>query len=174
MRARKLPGRELEKIYSELQANISAELKREQWQGRATFERSADVRYRGQGYELTLTYGADLIDRFHAEHHRRYGYANPEREVEIVTLRLRGRVASPERLSKLKIEKSSGKLKSGASRVFFEGRRIKTPVMPRETLKTGRAYRGPAIITEYSATTVIPPGFSFKADKAQNLLVDVV
>ena len=174
MRARKLPGRELEKIYSGLQANISAELKREQWQGKAIFERSADLRYRGQGYELTLTYGADLIDRFHAEHRRRYGYASPEREVEIVTLRVRGRVASPEKLSRMKIEKSSGKLRSGSSHVLFEGRRIKTPVLPRETLKTGRTYRGPAIITEYSATTVIPPGFSFKADKAQNLLVEIV
>src|SRR5437868_9026013 len=52
------------------------------------------VRYRGQGYELNLPYSPDLLERFHAEHQRRYGYSSPQREVEIVTVRMRGRVAS--------------------------------------------------------------------------------
>lgn len=47
--------------------------------------RYADVRYVGQSYELTIPWGGD----FHAEHQRVYGYSNPERPTETVTLRLR-------------------------------------------------------------------------------------
>jgi len=169
----KLPLQQIDGIFAELQRNIADELKKEDWQGRAVFEPSCDVRYRGQGYELNLPYGRDLLQRFHAEHKRRYGYSSPEREVEIVTVRLRGRVASPEKLSRMKIQTGAGKLRASRAMVYFGGKRHKTQVLPRDVLKPGRRYRGPAIITEYSATTVVPPGYSFRADKAYNLLVGV-
>jgi N-methylhydantoinase A len=168
-----LPARELERIYAELHQSIAAELKKEDWKGRAVYERSADLRYRGQGYEITLAYGADLLARFHAEHKSRYGYSTPECEVEIVTLRLRGRLSSPERLSSMKVESGGENLEASVSNVWFGGKRIKTPVLPRAGLKPGRRYHGPVIITEYSATSVVPPGFIVQADKASNLLVEV-
>src|ERR1051325_10384113 len=86
-----LPIKKLDAIFAELQREIAAELKKEEWQGRPIWEPSCDLRYRGQGYELNLPYGSGLLQRFHAEHKRRYGYSSPEREVEIVTLRVRGR-----------------------------------------------------------------------------------
>ncbi|HKR94080.1 MAG TPA: hydantoinase/oxoprolinase family protein, partial [Candidatus Angelobacter sp.] len=89
-----LPAKKLDAIFSELQREISAELKREDWQGKAVYEAGCDLRYRGQGYELNLPYGPEMLQRFHAEHKRRYGYSSPERDVEIVTVRMRGRVAS--------------------------------------------------------------------------------
>lgn len=168
-----LPRRHLDAVFSELQRTISAELKKEDWIGRVVYEPSADLRYRGQGYEINLPYGPDLFERFHAEHKRRYGYSSPERELEIVTLRLRGRVASPEKLSAMKIERDIGKLKASTASVYFDGKRVRTQALPRNVLTTGRVYRGPAIVTEYSATTVVPPGLSFQADKAGNLLVEV-
>jgi N-methylhydantoinase A len=169
-----LPAKTLDAIFAELLRAIASELKKEEWQGRVLYEASCDVRYRGQGYELNLRYGSDLLSRFHADHKRRYGYSSPEREVEIVTVRLRGRVASPEKLSRMKIQAGEGKLKPAIATVFFGGKRHKAQVVPRELVRPGRGYRGPAIITEYSATTVIPPGFKFKADKAATLLVEVV
>ena len=105
LRVKDLPRKQLEEIYRELQDEIERELKKEDWQGKAVIERNADLRYRGQGYEINLAYGADLLDRFHAEHKRRYGYSSPEREVEIVTLRMRGRIASPEKLARMKFRK---------------------------------------------------------------------
>jgi N-methylhydantoinase A len=51
---------------------------------------------------------------------------------------------------------------------------MRTAILPRAALATRKKYRGPAIITEYSATTVVPPGLPFQADKAGNLLVEVV
>jgi len=82
-------------------------------------------------------------------------------------------VASPEKLSRMKIQAGAGKLKPATAMVYFGGKRYKTHVLPRDVLKTGRRYKGPAIITEYSATTVVPPGYIFQADKAHNLLVGV-
>ena len=173
LRAAVTPHKRLQEIYSELQGEIAAELKREEWKGRAIWEGSADLRYRGQGYEINLHYGRDMVERFHAEHKRRYGYSSPEREVEIVTVRMRGKIASPEKLTGMKVEEPAAKLGEGKTRVWFGGKQMRTAILPRAKLARGKRYRGPAIITEYSATTVVPPGLSFQADKAGNLLVEV-
>jgi N-methylhydantoinase A len=172
LRVHELPVREMERLYTELQKSVSAELDQEGWQGRAVFERSCDLRYRGQGYELNLPFSRDLLTRFHAEHKRRYGYSSPERQVEIVTVRLRGRVASPEKLARLKIARQEGKLRPTSAQVWFDGKKYRTAIIPRESLKQGRRYRGPAIVTEYSATTVVPPGFKFHADRTSSLIIE--
>jgi len=163
---------QLDPVFAELKRNIATELKKEDWQGRALFEPSCDLRYRGQGYELNLPYDAGVLQRFHAEHKRRYGYSSPEREVEIVTVRMRGRVASPEKLSRMKISEEQGNLKPATAMVHFGGKRHKTQIVPRASIKAGKKLRGPAIITEYSATTVVPPGLAFHKDRAGNLLIE--
>jgi N-methylhydantoinase A len=168
-----LPAKKLDAVFAELQRGIAAELKKEEWQGRVLFEPSCDLRYRGQGYELNLPYTADLLRRFHVEHKRRYGYSSPERDVEIVTVRMRGRVASPEKLSRLKIREEQGALKPAAAMVHFAGKRHRTQIIPRVSIKAGKRYRGPAIITEYSATTVIPPDLFWYKDRAENLVIEI-
>lgn len=168
-----LPVKKLDAIFAELQRAIADELKKEDWQGRAVFEAACDLRYRGQGYELNLPYGAGMLQSFHAEHKRRYGYSSPERDVEIVTVRMRGRVASPEKLSRMKIQIGEGRLQQALASVFFGGKRHKSQVLPREQMRPGRTYRGPAIITEYSATTVVPPGLTFQQDQSGNLIIKV-
>lgn len=50
-------------------------------------EGAADLRYRGQSFELTVALGRDLAERFHAAHEERYGYADRAREIEVVTVR---------------------------------------------------------------------------------------
>jgi N-methylhydantoinase A/oxoprolinase/acetone carboxylase beta subunit len=50
-------------------------------------EGSADLRYRGQSFELTVALGRDLAERFHQAHAERYGYADRAREIEIVAVR---------------------------------------------------------------------------------------
>ena len=169
LRVKALPRKQLEEIYRELQTEIEHELNKEQWHGKAVIERNADLRYRGQGYEISLPYGADLLDRFHAEHKRRYGYNTPDGEVEIVTLRARGRIASPENLARIKIGRETAKSKVGQTH-----KDMKIKVLPREDLKAGKKLKGPAVISEYSATTFVPQGLTFQADKAANLLVEVV
>jgi len=50
-------------------------------------EGEADLRYRGQSFELTVPLGPDLAARFHRAHEERYGHADPERELELVAVR---------------------------------------------------------------------------------------
>lgn len=164
---------QLDPVFEELKREIAAELKKENWQGRAVFEPSCDIRYRGQGYELNLRYSPDVPHRFHAEHKRRYGYSSPDKDTEIVTVRMRGRVASPEKLSRLKIGEEKGALKAAKTAVYFDGRRHKAQLLPRYSIHAGRRYRGPAVITEYSATTVIPHGMAYQKDRAGNLIIEI-
>ena len=56
----------------------------------------ADLRYRGQSFELTVPLGADLAGAFHAAHEERYGYSDPEREIELVAVRTADVVPGPD------------------------------------------------------------------------------
>jgi N-methylhydantoinase A len=64
-----------------------------------------------------------------------------------------------------------GRLSALKARVLFEGKKQETKVHSRDTLQPGKQYSGPAIITEYSATTVIPPTKHFHLDRANNLII---
>jgi N-methylhydantoinase A len=56
---------------------------------------------------------------------------------------------------------------------MFDGKKLKTTIYSREALRPGKTYSGPAIVTEYSATSVIPPGKNFQLDKASNLVISL-
>ena len=56
---------------------------------------------------------------------------------------------------------------------MFDGKRRKATILDRESLVTGKKYSGPAVITEYSATTVVPPRMRFFLDRAGNLFIEV-
>ena len=64
-----------------------------------------------------------------------------------------------------------GRLSSLKAPVLFEGKKQETKIYSRDDLHPGKIYPGPAIITEYSATTVVPPGKHFHVDGANNLVV---
>src|SRR2546429_8506668 len=62
---------------------------------RSRIEASVDLRYRGQSYEINVPARGDLAAAFRREHRRRYGYAAREEPIELVTVRLVGRVPRP-------------------------------------------------------------------------------
>ena len=64
-----------------------------------------------------------------------------------------------------------GRLPVPKASVRFEGKKLETEIYSRDELRPGKKYPGPAIITEYSATAVIPPGRRFRLDRASNLIV---
>jgi N-methylhydantoinase A len=64
--------------------------------GELPAEGEADLRYRGQSFELTLPLGPALASRFHRLHEERYGYADPDRELELVAVRTAERRPGPE------------------------------------------------------------------------------
>src|SRR6202167_157720 len=90
----KVPTAQLNREFSLLQKQAAEDFQKEDWPGKVNYQTSIDLRYRGQGYELKLPYTRSLHKDFHEEHHRRYGYAHRDREVELVTLRLRAVVKS--------------------------------------------------------------------------------
>jgi len=183
----KLPHALLMQEFAALKKQATKDFRREAWQGRLQYHPSADLRYRGQGYELNLPFTGNLLTAFQKEHKRRYGYAHPVREIEIVTLRLRALVKSPklEIFRKAKTEHAEtaalgrpSRAKQGLSftpkvPVSFDGKALATSIYSRASLQAGMTYSGPAIITEYSATTVVPPGKRFHLDSAENLIVTV-
>jgi N-methylhydantoinase A len=171
-----LPQAKLEKEFRKLEAAAQKEFRAERWRGALHYERSLDLRYRGQGYELNVPATAKVAARFHDEHQRRYGYHHAGREIELVTLRLRVRLRTPP----LKVARRPAARKPSLraapverAPVFFHDKAVTTPVFERRDLVSGRSMRGPAVITEYSATTVIPAGKKFWVDASENLIIKI-
>ncbi len=173
-----VPTAQLNREFGALEKTADRDFRREAWQGSPRYNRSVDLRYRGQGYELNLPLTKNLLKKFEQEHHRRYGYAHPTREVELVTLRLRATIKSTKAHVGADAFVHPGRAKLGgistaSSPVQFDSKRLDTKIYSRDGLHPGRKYSGPAIVTEYSATTLVPPGREFRVDRAGNLVVSV-
>jgi N-methylhydantoinase A len=174
--SRNIPHAQLTREFAALGKKAAKDFAAEGWQGRARYAGSVDVRYRGQGYELNIPRSKNLLKDFEQEHKRRYGYAHSGREVELVTLRLCATLKSSTnhvgagafaRPSRAKLGRSS----TVAAAVFFNGKKRAAKIYAREELHSGMKYSGPAVITEYSATTVVPPGSRFHLDRVSNLVI---
>jgi N-methylhydantoinase A len=169
-----LPERKLRGELSAMERRATTEFRHEGWKGDLQFEPSADLRYAGQGFELSLPVKSDLVSKFHAEHQRRYGYSHADRKTEIVTIRLRARMKSPmASAGRDKLARSGTTVKAEKRPVIFASREVPTTIVDRNSLKAGARLRGPAIVTEYSATTVVPPGATFHLDRASNLVIEL-
>jgi N-methylhydantoinase A/oxoprolinase/acetone carboxylase beta subunit len=139
--------------------------------GTMIIERSADLRYLGQSYEINVPFTgpfAACAGRFHREHAKLYGYSNPGREVEVVTIRVRARTPLPK--PKLKAARSRAGHPE-TRRVFVDGSWHNLKVWNRQDLgPTTR--KGPALILDYGSTTLIPPGWRFRLDRSGSLLIE--
>jgi N-methylhydantoinase A len=140
---------------------------------KAALIRSADIRYAGQSYELTVPWHArNPATPFHREHEKVYGYANPERAVEIVTIRVRAkRVVEKPKLETRRPHNAS-RQKPVVRRIHSGGAFHPTPVYRREQL-SGARLRGPALVVDYGSTTLVPPGWGFALDRFGNLKITV-
>jgi N-methylhydantoinase A len=141
--------------------------------------RSVDLRYRRQGYELNIPWDPrhpkSSIEAFHRLHQQRYGFSDPRRPVEIVNLRLR-MTAPAEPYSPPFHQPSAGDAASAcyAQRdIFFEGEFMPSRLYRRDKLVPGDTIHGPAMITEYTSATVLPPGCSARVDGYGNLILTI-
>ena len=142
------------------------------WRGKVRLERSADLRYRGQGFELNVPFGKSLLSDFHQQHQFRYGYHHADRVVELVTLRVRARLISPKPRA-VRAPTSRETVKTEKGRVWFSGKSIPATIYDREQMAAEKKLKGPAVVTEYSATTVVPTGSTFYLDRAANLILEM-
>jgi len=165
----------VEQRFARLEREARAELRRDRLAAAAAVsEPSVDVRYVGQSYELTIPWGEQFREQFHRMHERAYGYADPRRALEVVSLRLRLTIPTPQpqsrRMQNKKAARPDGALIRRRS-VWFGGRACPTPLYDRTRLTPGMRFRGPAIVAEYSSTTVVPPDFDCSVDGILNLVL---
>jgi N-methylhydantoinase A len=144
--------------------------------GDRAFVLAADMRYRGQAFELLVPWGdvavdattlGDLLARFHALHAQRFSYANPGEPVEIVTLRLTvtGRLAQPRR----RTEAAPTEAKIAPHRaVFLDAAWQDVPVHHRDALAA--TISGPALIEEPYTTVLLGAGWRATIESGGNLV----
>jgi N-methylhydantoinase A len=148
------------------------------------FHYALDLRYRGQGFELTIPLSSGslqaealppLIQEFHRKHAEIYGFSNLNAEVELVSLRLTaiGRTEKPD----LPEIPSKGSLSAAVLEerlVFFvgEGWR-KTPVYSREKLPGSAELIGPAVVEGLESTVLVPPRARAFLDRFGNIILEV-
>jgi len=158
--ARKSYPRDLERDFKELENKLIERLKKVDY-----FIRYADVRYKGQGWELTIQVPENVNEIrkvFEDKHLATYGFVMSDREIEIVTIRvfaIRRRVTP-------KISPTFGNENKPKEirKVLIEDDWVNTEVYVREKLPKGFEIRGPAIIEEYSSTIVVKPGWKALVD----------
>ena len=146
--------------------------------------RFADARYLGQGFELEVPvdggkFGAiqiaELVERFHDAHKRRYGYESHDNSVEIVNLRVVVLGTLPKPL--LAAASVDGRVDPpdaamGTREVYFDGRHVSTAIYDRGRLTPGDEISGPAIIEQLDTTMVVWPEQRASVDAYRNLMLE--
>src|SRR5262245_14141066 len=145
-------------------------------------QRALDMRYAGQGYEITMACTdeplrdgglTELRRQFDAQHKAMFGHNAPEEPVEIVSYRVRGvGLVPPVEMPKFK--PTGATLKDALRekrRVRMDGQDIECPVYQREKLDVGLTLTGPAILDQFDCTTVIYGGQTARVDDYKNLIV---
>jgi N-methylhydantoinase A len=192
-----------ESIFREVETKAANELAEEGLDPKAaSYEREFDMRYAGQGYELRVPlapaptlhrsrgregWGAALDAkaleavraRFDDLHARIHGHAAKEKSVEVVSYRQRVRVAVPKFAPHIQEARPPAPpppaAVKGARRVFFTAREaMEATIYDRERLAVGAQFAGPAIVEQFDATTVVPPGWQASVDRYGNLILERV
>jgi N-methylhydantoinase A len=131
-----------------------------------------ELRYRGQSFELPVGAGPepsieDLREAFDAAHEERYGYRDPEQELELVTIRVSATLSAPE--LPLAAETGAG-AQSTRRRAILHGEEIEFEVL-RGSPEAGARISGPAIVELPEATLLVPPTWSGEADSAGTIVL---
>ncbi|MGH7471164.1 MAG: hydantoinase/oxoprolinase family protein, partial [Longimicrobiales bacterium] len=164
----------MESAFLELERQVLAGLAEDEVPKKdATLTRWLDARYHGQSFELRVP-AQHWVDAFHKAHHSRYGYSQPGAPVEAVTLRVAGTARLPELPERTIAARAAAPKPSGREMVGWRGSTVQAARYARETLAAGQRVSGPAVITEYSSTTWLPPGWNARVDRMGNLVATPV
>ena len=156
-------------------------LRRDQgYDGAYTLSHSAELRYRGQSFEIDTALDPDSIAAcdaaamaaaFHREHERIYGHADPHAAIQVISLRLviSGKTAKP--------DFPRHQLKPGPAQpirqaeAWLDGAQRQIDLYRRADLVPGQTFNGPAVVTQDDCTTVVPPGYITEVDEYANLRI---
>jgi N-methylhydantoinase A len=173
---------DVEGMFARLVQQAVAELRADGFgEAQIGLQRAVDMRYAGQGYEITIPFdGADgaaslarLRANFDARHQTMFGHSAPDEPVEIVSYRVRGigKVPPVEMPRFARAGTSLADALRETRRVRFDGETIDCPVYQREKLDVGLRVAGPAVLDQLDCTTVICPGQVARVDEWKNLIV---
>jgi N-methylhydantoinase A len=170
-------------MFGRLVGEALMDLKRDGFtDARIRLERALDMRYAGQGYEITLPCDDDALQRhgitglrrrFDDMHQQTFGHMAPDQPVEVVSYRLCGigMVSAPP----IRKHTPTGATLSDALRehreVWFDGKSLACPIYQRERLDVGVKLPGPAILDQFDCTTVVYPGQSARVDEWKNIII---
>jgi N-methylhydantoinase A len=165
---------ELRQLFRPLEIDGHRTLRQEGFpRSKIRIERRMDMRYTGQAYELSVPAGGDFVSVFHRAHEQRYGYSNVKRAVEIVNLRVRATgITDKPRAEKIaKAAKGEKMRAAGSLDCVLDRKRQTAALIEREQLRSGNSFAGPAVIAEYSATTLVPVGWRARVDAYGQILL---
>jgi N-methylhydantoinase A len=143
-------------------------------------EIAADMRYDGQGYDVTVPLNSAwlaagdagrIAEAFHAAHRATYGHANEQAKVWLKEMRahITGIMPKP-RILPAEASPGSGPPSSRQVRLF--GRSFEAAVVERADLAPGQTIEGPAIINQMDTTTLIPAGWHGRTVASGALIVE--
>jgi N-methylhydantoinase A len=162
-------------LFEDLRRRGEEELRKEGFATDAlTSQRFLEMRYLGQSYELSILVDslapAGMLSSFHTAHLERYGHCDPARPVEVVNVRLKLVLPAPE-LPLTPPAPAAGEPLLGRREVWFGGPQ-RAAVLERSRFSPGYRLKGPAVVVQMDATTVIPPGWRGSVDGWGNLVLE--
>ncbi len=151
----------------------------------AAFERSGDLRYLGQGYELRVPFPdgpldaaalGEVLHRFGELHKVEYGHVFAASPIEIVNIRVSGighmpKIAHSRPRGGGSLAEALVKTARCAFRQDGSLDAVMTPFYRRDLLPLGQRIAGPAIVLQTDSTTVVPPDATLTADESGNLIL---
>jgi N-methylhydantoinase A len=171
----------LNAVYAGVETRARTAMAADRADGDIVCRRTADLRYVGQGYELTVPAPAGsltpsalatLVEVFEQEHERTYGHRAEREPVELVNLRVSAHVVGDRpRAAKLAGHDHASIVSSRRSYFGPEAGFMTTPVIDRSAL-TPDPRPGPLIIEEYDTTTIVPPDRVAWRDASDNIMLD--
>lgn len=139
----------------------------------AAFERSADMRYKGQSFEIMvgLTGNGDYQETFHQRYEETFGYRDPGSGIEVLQIRMLARAPNPVvGAASSPMPGESDRLEPVETReVTHQGSQLSVPVYQRAQIPAGLRLSGPAVLLQYDTTVFVTPGFDFRVDPSGNL-----
>lgn len=171
---------DLKAVFAVMREEARAQLRAEGFAEESIrFELHLDMRYVGQAFELRIPFEehfasmADVESAFYAAHERRFAHFVQE-PMEIVNCRLSayGTVSKPRPAPPASAATTVADALVEERQVFFDGAFVPTPVYARDGIPPGRRFRGPAVVEELGATTVVTPELTGFVDPVGNLVLE--
>lgn len=172
----------IQKIFSQMIEEGNALLDKEKIdENNRSFYFTIECRYERQNYEIPIEVDSnmteeamnDMINKFHKEHNKSYGYYNKNMRIQMVNYRVSavGIIEKPELVEKaISPDAKPPKLRE-VREVLFEGQETyqTTNVYQRNEIEPGCTIKGPAIIEQMDSTIIIPPRWFAYTDGFNNI-----